>query len=34
VAFEVVTSNYSMADIQAKMDAAELLNCSYEEARA
>lgn len=34
VAFEVVTSNYSMADIQAKKDAAELMNCSYKEVRA
>lgn len=33
VAFEVVTSNYSMADIQAKIDAAKLLHCSYEEVR-
>jgi len=30
----VVTSNYSMADIHAKMDAAELLNCSFEGVRA
>ena len=34
VAFEVVTSNYSMADIQAKRDASELMNCSFKEVRA
>lgn len=32
-AFEVVTGNYSMADIQAKKVAAELLNYSYEGVR-
>lgn len=34
VAFEVVTNNYSMTDIQAKMGAAELLHCSFEGVRA
>lgn len=34
VAFEVVTRNYGVEEIQAKQDAAALLNASYEEARA